>query len=133
MKRISLLLSLMIILGFLTQTEARPIELRSYITSNTAYNPMWIHQSLYTNQILALSGTKWDVPLLGVEMGNFIATDTMNTIVPKLVNSGSVLFTQRRNNYETPAPVPEPSIMILMGTGFIGFAGYIKVNKRSSN
>jgi hypothetical protein len=133
MKSIILLLSLMIIPGFLNQAGAAPIDLHNYVTYNAEYNTVWPQQLMNTNLILALSGTNWEVPLLEVEKGDLTAIDPRNTIVANPGNTGRVLFTLWRNNHDTPAPVPEPPILILLGTGLIGLAGYIKANKRSPN
>jgi hypothetical protein len=133
MKRITLLLSLIIIQGILNQAEAAPFDLRNIITSNSDYNIMWTQQSIYTNYILALFGTNWEVPLWELEMGNFTAMEPRNTILTNLGITDGVLFALGRRNHDTPAPVPEPSVLLLMGTGLIGLAGFIKTNKRSPN
>jgi hypothetical protein len=133
MKKINLLIALMILLGTLTQAKAALINIGNFVTYNSAFNTSWPQGILNTSLTLALSGSNREVPLLQAGMGNFKAIDPRNTIVSIQGSTGRGLITLWRNNHDTPAPVPEPSTMIFLGTGLVGLAGYIRIQNKNSN
>ena len=132
MKLSKLILSLVMVLGFASQSGACIINLGDgafYYTGLTITR----HQNLVNNYLsqawpaLNMSSTS-----LGSEIGhltNVLSSTVFSGSLPSNLNiadlgpSGGYGIEQNGNENDNPAPVPEPATMLLLGTGLIGLAG----------
>lgn len=134
MKLSKLILSIVMVIGFASQSGACIINLGDgafYYTGLTITR----HQNLVNNYLSqAWPALEASSTSLGSEIG-VLRSSVFNGSLPNNLNiadlgpSGSYGPHQNGNGNDNPAPVPEPATMLLLGTGLIGIAGLGKKMK----